>query len=454
MNKTNSLTQYLNLYREQAADIDAHSAPALNAMRPAALEALEKAGRLPDTHDEGYEKTSVNDMFAPDYGVNVNRVALPADVQASFRCGVPNLSTLMAVVVNDSFHTTSTFLANVPEGLTVCSLADAARRFPEIVEKYYGHAADLTDASAALNTLLVQDGVFIHVARGCRFDKAVQIVDILNAPTPLMACRRFLVVAEEGSHVAVLKCDHTQPGSEKCLSSEVVEIYAERDASVEWYDIEESNSDTSRRSQIFATQAAGASLQVCGATLTNGTTRNDYRIVAAGDHTRTRLAAMAIGSGTQHIDNASEVRHHGHYGHSNQLFKYVLDDEATGAFEGSIEVAHGSRFVEAYQSNRNILASPSARMHTKPQLLIYNDDVKCSHGASTGQLDESALFYMRTRGIPAAEARRMLMQAFMVDVIDSIELEPLRDRLRHMVELRFSGAHAGCRDCAAPSSSC
>ena len=126
----------------------------------------------------------------------------------------------------------------------------------------------------------------------------------------------------------------------------------------------------------------------------------------------------------------------------------MLDDDATGAFEGSIEVCHGARFVEAYQSNRNILASRSARMHTKPQLLIYNDDVKCSHGATTGQLDDRALFYMQTRGIPIAVARRMLMQAFMADVIDAIELEPLRSRLLHMVECRFAGHHVSCGECS------
>ena len=129
------------------------------------------------------------------------------------------------------------------------------------------------------------------------------------------------------------------------------------------------------------------------------------------------------------------------------MFKYVLDDNATGAFEGSIEVCHGARFVEAYQSNRNILASSNARMHTKPQLLIYNDDVKCSHGATTGQLDSKALFYMQTRGIPLQQARRVLMQALMADVINTIELEPLRDRLRHMIERRFDGCQSGCREC-------
>ncbi len=439
--------QYLELYRDNREAIDAHGAPVMNALRPAAAEALELAGRFPVKGDEGYEKTSVDEIFAPDYGVNINRVAIPADVSASFRCGVPNLSTLLAVVVNDKFVAASTLLKNIPAGITVCSLAQACRENPGLVERFYGKAADISDPSVALNTMLAQDGVFIHVGKGVRAGRPVQLVDIFSSQTPLLAARRVLVVAEEDSHVAILKCDHTQGDDTMYLSSEVVEIFTARGACVEWYDIEESNSSTSRRHQLFARQGEGSELYICGATLNNGKTRNDFRIEVEGDHAVTRLGAMAIGSGSQHIDNSSVIRHAADRGRSDQLLKYVLDDHATGAFEGSIEVCHGSRFVEAYQSNRNILASKDARMHAKPQLLIYNDDVKCSHGATTGQLDQNALFYMRTRGIPEPEARRMLMQAFMVDVIDSITLEPLRDRLRHMVDRRFAGETVGCRDC-------
>lgn len=449
----NSLEQYIDLYESNRDTIDAYSAGALNARRPQALQNLKMAGRLADSGDEGFEKTSVNDMFAPDFGVNINRVDIPADVAASFRCGVPNLSTLLGVVVNDRFAATPTLLGNLPDGVTVCSLAYAAKAYPDIVDRYYDAlcsqaASGPADAAARLNTLLCQDGVFIHVARGVRLEKALQIVQIFQAGFPLMAARRTLLVAEENSHIAVLKCDHTRPESQPVMSSEVVEIFAGDNATVEWYDIEESSADTARCSRMFVSQATGSSVNVCTATLTNGVTRNDFSIRVAGDHTRTRLSGMAIGSADQHIDNSSSLVHEGHHGHSNQLFKYVLDESASGAFEGSIEVASCSQFVEAYQSNRNILASTRARMHTKPQLLIYNDDVKCSHGATTGQLDDSALFYMQTRGIPLNEARRMLMQAFMMDVIDSIDLLPLRDRLRHMVECRFAGQRATCSECS------
>lgn len=444
----NALNQYIDLFEANRNTVEANSPGALNALREQALGALRVVGRLPDSGDEGFEKTSVNDMFAPDFGVNINRLPLPADVAASFRCGVPNLSTLLGVVVNDRFVPSSTLHGNLPEGVTVCPLSQAAVKLPGVLERCYGSVARLSDAGTALNTLLAQDGVLVHVAKGVRAGKAVQIVEILNSTFPLMVARRVLVVAEEGSKIAVLKCDHTQPGSSCCLASEVVEIIAGRDAEVEWYDIEESDASTARYCQVYARQQAGSSLTVCGATLTNGVTRNEFDIEIAGEHTRTRLSGMAIGSGSQHVDNSSNLRHSACHGHSDQLFKYVLDEDATAAFEGSIEVCHGARFVEAYQSNRNILASRSARMHTKPQLLIYNDDVKCSHGATTGQLDAKALFYMQTRGIPLDEARRMLMQAFMVDVIDTIELEPLRDRLRHLVEQRFTGVRAGCRECA------
>ena len=444
----NALNQYIDLFEANRDIIEDNSPDTLNAMRPRAMASLNDAGRLPDSGDEGFEKTSVNDMFAPDYGVNINRLPLPADVADSFRCGVPNLSTLLGVVVNDRFVPTSTLLGNLPEGVTVCAFSQAERMLPGVLGRHYGKIARIADAGTALNTLLAQDGVLIHVARGVRPEKAVQIVEILNSSFPLMVARRVLVVAEEGSRIAVLKCDHTQRGSERCLSSEVIEIYAGRDARVEWYDIEESDAGTSRYCQLYARQEAGSELVVCGSTLTNGVTRNEYDIDIAGEHTRTRLSGMAIGSGSQHVDNSSNLRHGACYGHSDQLFKYVLDDDATAAFEGNIEVCHGSRFVEAYQSNRNILASRQARMHTKPQLLIYNDDVKCSHGATTGQLDANALFYMQTRGIPMAEGRRMLMQAFLVDVVDTIELEPLRDRLRHLVEQRFAGVRAGCRECS------
>lgn len=177
-------------------------------------------------------------------------------------------------------------------------------------------------------------------------------------------------------------------------------------------------------------------------------TRNEYTVDLDGERSALTMAGMVIASGRQVADNSPLVRHHGTRTRSNQMFKYVLDGQSAGSFEGCIRVDEEAKLTEAYQSNRNLIASPDARMHTRPQLEIYCDDVRCSHGATTGQLDAQALFYMRTRGIPEAQARTMLRQAFMADVIDTVPIEGLRDRMRILIERRFNGLSASCADCA------
>lgn len=443
-----SLKQYLDLYRLNRPAIMNGSAEALNARRDEAYEMLTQS-RLPEKGHEGYERTSVNDMMAADYGVNINRVAIPADIAASFRCDVPNMSTLMAVVVNDEFHPTRGLDERLPEGVLFMSLREAARRHPELITEHYGSIAPMSDTAVALNTMLAQDGVLLYVPAGVKLERPLQLVNIFSSPASLMSARRMLIILGSGAEATLLVCDHTQDNVQKYLSSEVIEIIAHDDSKFGFYCIEESSPETTRHSQLYARQSTRSDLRLGSMTLTCGTTRNEFHIDVPGHNCETLLAGMAIGSDRMHIDNNINLRHIGTHCHSNQLFKYVLDDESTGAFSGRINVTPEADFTDAYQTNRNMLASTSARMHSKPQLEIYNDDVKCSHGATTGQLDHEALFYMRTRGIPEAEARNMLMQAFMADVIDTVSLEGLRDRLRHMVEKRFHGADAACDNCAA-----
>lgn len=441
-----SIDQYISLYRDNAADIDAHSAPAINALRPAALEALEGA-KLPTTRTEGYEKTSIEDMLAPDFGVNISRVHIPVNVAATFKCEVPRMSTVMGFVLNDSFIPAEGNAQRLPQGVIFGSLAKVAADCPELVERYYGKTAPSGNVGVALNTLLVQDGVVVYVPRGVRLEKPLQLVNIFSSSVSLAAFRRVLVVVDDDASAQILVCDHTQDCDRAYFAQQVVEISVGRNASLELYDMEESSAMTSRWSMTYATQREGSHLVLNGTTLSNGTTRNDYTIDILGEHCDTFLGGLAIGSAKQHIDNDSTVNHRAPRCHSRQMFKYILDDDARGAFEGGITVHPGAILTEAYQSNRNLLASDGARMHTKPQLLIYCDDVKCSHGATTGQLDQDALFYMRQRGISEKTARTMLMQAFMADVIDTVGLEGLRDRLRHLVEMRLHGRTSFCGDC-------
>lgn len=442
-----SLKQYVDLYLQNRATVDDNSAAPLNSLRTEALKALEGA-RLPDASDDAYAHTSIEDMFAPDMGVNIARVNIPVDIAATFHCGVPNLSTLLGVMVNDEFHPASTLVGKLPDGVLFMSLRAAAKAYPQLVGRFYGSVAPIENPAVALNTLLAQDGVFIYVPEDVALTKPLQLVNIFSSMSPLVAFRRILVVLESNAKAQLLLCDHTPDSNIGYLSSQVVEVVLGPDSHLEICDIEESSALTSRHALCFARQQAGSDLTINGTTLYNGTTRNDYHIDIVGPHCRTHLAGMAIGSGSQHIDNNTYVHHLSSDSNSSQLFKYVLDDHSTGAFAGLILVDSGAKFTQAYQSNRNILASGTAKMHTMPQLEIYNDDVKCSHGATTGQLDAEALFYMRTRGIPLHEARLMLMQAFMTDVIDSVRMDGLADRLRHLVDKRFRGAEALCGECS------
>lgn len=441
-----SLKQYTELYKNHHDVIDAGSAPAINALRPAALAALEGKS-LPKRGDEGYEMTSIDELLAPDYGLNITRIDIPVDVAETFRCDVPNMSSLMGVVANDKFVATKSLLRNLPEGVIVMSLAEAAVKYPENVARCYGKIAPMENPQVALNTLLVQDGVYIRVEPGVKIERPVQIVNIFQSAEPLMAVRRFLVDVGSEADLRLLLCDHSRNPEVNYMGVQVTEVNVGAGARLEIYDIEESTALTHRISLTYVRQAERSSFLANATTLLNGVTRNDYKVDILGERCSTGLYGMAVGSAAQHVDNSTVVNHREGRSNSNQLFRYVLDDEARGAFEGLIEVFPDAQFTEAFQTNNNILASTAARMHTKPQLIINNDDVKCSHGATTGQLNHEALFYMQSRGIPYAEARTMLMQAFMVDVIDTVSVESLRDRLRHLVEKRFAGTLGVCEGC-------
>jgi Fe-S cluster assembly protein SufD len=445
----NSLTQYIDLYQSNRDTVLANAPEVLNAQRDAALQTLQTTA-LPRKGDEGHAIIDLNGMFAADLGVNITRIPFSADVTAAFKCDVPNISTLLGVVANDTFHAGDGIAQRLPEGVTVCSLANAANSHPEVLARHYNKIAPADASAVALNTLLAQDGVFVHVARNVKCAKTIQLVNLLGGATmPLLAIRRLLIVVEQGAECSLLVCDHSRASKVANVANQVVEIDLADGAKLEYFDLEESSAETSRYCSLNARLNANSNLVLNVSTLRCGTTRNDINVWLEGENANCRISGMSIADGKQIADNSASVYHNAPRCFSDQIFKYVVDDEAHGGFEGIIRVADGAHHTEAYQNNRNVLAAKSASMHTQPQLEIYCDDVKCSHGAATGQLDAKALFYMRSRGIPEAEARTMLMQAFMSDVIDTITLIPLRDRLRHLVERRLIGAHADCGECAA-----
>ncbi len=441
-----ALDQYIDLWQEHGNLIDSKAPAVLNRLRPVAASSLIEQG-LPSQKDEDYRHTDLEKILSPDYGINIGRVKINVNPAETFRCDVPWLSTALFLVVNDSFAETVGCREVLPEGIDVISLSAYARNNPVFVEKHYGKLADINNPIVALNTLFCQDGVVIRVRKGVKVESTIQIVNIFNNKAALMAARRLLIVMEEDSDAKVLVCDHTQSPDVDFCSIQVIEIYAEKGSKLDFYDLEESTKKTSRLSSLWMNQEEGSEVLLDSMTLYNGLTRNEYFSRFAGRHARLRMLGMGIEDESRRLDSFSRISHDAPECNTDELFKYVVDGNAVGAFAGLIYVAEGASKTEAYQSNRNLVGSDTAMMHSKPQLEIYNDDVKCSHGTAIGQLDEKQLFYMMTRGISEDQARLMLKQAFMSDIIDGISLQPLRDRLKLMVERRFAGEQTSCSSC-------
>ena len=443
----NALQQYIDLYDECREVLEQQSPALLNMVRRAAREQLATA-RLPRKGSEDYEATDLEAVFAHDYGVNVNRLPFEADPGETFHCDVPNLSTCLYYSSNDAFHSSATAERNIGQ-VVVEPFSMAAVDYPELMADYYGKIAKMSDPTVALNSLLVQDGLLIYVPDGVVAERPIQLVNIFNAALDMMVQRRLLIVVGKNAAIKLLACDHTQSPDYRYLNNQVLEIVAMQGATLDYYDMEESTPKTNRVSSIYVEQHEGSNVLIDGITLTNGFTRNNYHVEVNGEHAETHLLGMTIASGEQHVDSHTFISHNAPRCHSNEMFKYVLNDNAVGAFAGKILVQPGCPRVEAYQGNRNLCGAPTAKMYTKPQLEIYTDDVMCSHGSAVGQLDEEALFYMRTRGIGIDEARRLLMQAFVADVIDGVRLDALKDRLHYLVEKRFAGTLSNCAGCLA-----
>jgi Fe-S cluster assembly protein SufD len=229
--------------------------------------------------------------------------------------------------------------------------------------------------------------------------------------------------------------------------TQVTEVFAGVSAQVDVYELEENSEKVTRLNNLFSEQKDNSNVVTSSITLHNGYTRNNYRFRLLGQHAEAHAGGLAICDKEQHIDNFAFLDHASPNCMSNELFKTVLNDRATGVFCGKILVEKDAQKTMAYQNNRNLLASDSAQMFSKPQLEIYADDVKCSHGLTTGQLDEEALFYMRARGIDKDEARLLLMVAFTRDVVDMVRIESLQERLTNLINKRFRGELMRCGSC-------
>ena len=442
--------QYIELYEQARRIIMDHAPEAMNAVRDQAFEDFRRQG-FPSRKVERYKYTDIDQLFAPDYGVNLSRLQIPVDPYQAFRCDVPNLSTSLFFVVNDSFYNDIKPKGHLPEGVIIDSMCN----HPDIVAQYYAKLAKTgEDAITALNTMLAQDGMLVYVPKNVKVDRAIQVINILKA-TPqnaqrqvpdLMVNRRVLIVLEEGAEIKMLFCDHAAD-DRHFLATQVIEAYVGDNASLDLYCLEETHYKNVRLSNVYIDQQRDSRVNHNVITLHNGVTRNKLDLTFSGEGATCNCYGCVITDKQQHVDNNTLITHKVPHCTSNELYKYVLDDKSTGAFAGRVLVEPGAQKTNSQMTNQNLTATREARMFTQPMLEIYADDVKCAHGSTVGQLNDAALFYMRQRGISLSEAKMLLQNAFINEVIDKMQLEPLRDRLHHLVKKRFRGELNKCEGC-------
>lgn len=438
--------QYIDLFENYRNDLDVNSSEGMNRYRDEAFETFKKIG-FPSSKLEDYKHSNIVRAFDAELGLNIRNIPITVNPYEAFKCDVPNLNTYTYFLINDRFYNEVEQGRNLPEGVFAGSMRMFSEQYSEQFQKYYSKIANIDDNGIiAYNTMFAQDGFVIYVPKNVTVEKPLQLINILRGGVDLNVNRRLLIIAEENAHVKLLVCDHAVDDVHFVVT-QVTEIFVDVSAQVDVYELEENSAKVTRLNNLFSEQKDNSKVVTSSITLHNGYTRNNFRFKLLGEYAEAHAGGLAICDKKQHIDNFAFLDHAKPNCMSDELFKTVLNDKAVGVFCGKILVEKDAQKTFAYQTNRNLLNSENAQMFAKPQLEIYADDVKCSHGLTTGHLDEDSLFYMRSRGIEKEEARMLLLVAFTRDVVDLVRIPSLQERLISLIDKRFRGELMRCGNC-------
>ena len=393
---------------------------------------------FPARKTEAWKYTNIGKILKRPYALPLGPSEVPVspgDVEALL---IPDLDAHVAVFVNGHFSEALSRLSDLPEGVVVTGLAEAAETHAALVDAHLGQYADYEgEVFTALNTAFTKDGAFVYVPRHTAVEKPVHVINLVTTSEDALLQPRHLVVAEENAQVKLIQSSRTPPEA-KTFVNAVTEVFVGDHAHVDRYEIQDEGANTSMVTTLNAYQQTGSVFRNSTFTFGGEVIRNNITVLPNAEQCETHLFGLFLADGTMHVDNHTLVDHARPNCFSNELYKGILDDRATGIFNGKVLVRQDAQQTNAYQSNKSIVLTDTAHMYAKPELEIYADDVKCSHGATTGQLDDEAIFYLRTRGLTLQRARALMLVSFARAVLDNVAIEPLRETLDTMVTARFS----------------
>jgi Fe-S cluster assembly protein SufD len=404
-------------------------------IRSESLKTFEEKG-FPTNKLEAWKYTSIAKLLKKDYSLFPKKETTIElkDVKKYFLYE----SDSYKVVFIDGIY--SPFLSDTThDGIDVCLLSAALSKpkYKKIINKYFNQVADKEENLTALNTSFTKEGAYIYIPKSVVAEKPIQIIHFSTGEQgDFMLQPRSLVVAEENAQVQIIE-RHQSLAKHAVWTNAVTEIFADKNAIVDYYKIQNDRHDASLVDNTYIAQQSRSNVNVHTFSFGGKLTRNNLNFYQKGENIDSTMKGITIIEDQQHVDHYTLVNHEQPNCESHQDYKGIYSDKAVGVFNGKIYVDQIAQKTNAFQQNNNILLDDKATINTKPQLEIFADDVKCSHGCTIGQLDEDALFYLRTRGIPKKEAKGLLTYAFANNVLESVAIPALKTRINKLIAMKL-----------------
>jgi Fe-S cluster assembly protein SufD len=402
---------------------------------------------FPHKKVEKWRNTDLKKVLEFDYQLATEDFRMSDILDEVFECDAHDLDSFVVNLYKGRFVFKEKPLHTLDNGMIVGSLKAAFDEYPEIIKSHFGKYAQ-TEKSAfnALNSALFLDGLFVYVPKNVVVEQPLQLINAVGVSEDVFVQNRNLIILEENSQLSFIQCDDSY-NHKRSFTNSLTEVVLGANASLDHYRLQNMNNNSTLISNFTVEQERDSRLNTSSIILNGGLIRNETFVKLNGSGADANVLGVYLADKNQHIDNQVYIDHAVPNCTSNELFKGILDDYARAVFNGHILVRPDAQKTLAFQNNANIILTDKAMINTKPFLEIYADDVKCSHGATVGQLDEDALFYIRQRGISEDNSRLLLMYAFAADVTQSIKIDSLRERIEDMIKKRLRGELYICDQC-------